>query len=262
MERKDAQIGQLVKTSDGVGFILGVDVDTLSSLKESIERKSHNSDKATIIAYFYQNIIVTCYNVCPRTIMNSDYMEKVSNEYAKKMAEHLLTKTLNEKRLITSYYNLDVLGQIDKEKIKLWLLKSQMSGIQKTYMSVKEVEEKVLKPFLERNKTKISLNGSIQPDFSAPIKQPQPGEFVVAKTDVNYLYYLYLGKKYGKDYYLPIVREKIAYDFRISVSRNSLLKHTSYAFKGKTACNIKHKLYSINFMYPDLERVKLEYDRI
>lgn len=262
MGKNDVRLGQLVKTFGGIYLVLGVDADCIDKIRNAIGYGLNNPlikhDMTSMIEDYHKTVQVSCYVVCPRLAIKSDYIDKVTKEYAVKMAEHLLEKPLNENRLITSNY-MEFLGQVDEDKVRLWLLKSQMYGPKHTYMTVKEVEEKVVKPFLEEHKAKLELNNIITQDCFVPITNPEQGEYVVVKTNVNYLFYLYLGKKYDKDYYLPIVREKIT--SALFVSRSLLLERTSDAFKSKPM-NIKYQIYRVNLMYTDLERLKRAYDNI
>ena len=263
MKKKDAQLGQLIKTYSGICIVLGVDADCIDKIRTALTYDLNNPlikrDMTSMIEEYRKTVQVSCYVVCPRLDIKSDYIDKVTKEYAMKMAEHLLEKPLNEKRITTSTY-MEFLGQVDKDKVLLWLLKSQMYGPKHTYMTVKEIEEKVVIPFLAENKEKLEVNTIITPDCFVPLTEyPERGEYIVVKTNVNYLFYLYLGKKYGKDYYLPIIREKLS--STLLVSRSILLERTSDAFKSKPV-SIKHQIYRINLMYPDLERLEIAYDNI
>mgnify|MGYP006903499465 CR=1 FL=1 len=263
MKSDELKVGQLVICFDGIGIVLGLEADLVPAIQRKLEKNLSGRDKKSLETFYNDSVTVSCYIVCPYASLDSDYMKKITLEYALKMAEHLLKRPMNKSRLTTMSSNyIDVLGQIDTDKVNLWLVKSKMMGADYTFIPLDEVKEKVLKPFCQENKEELEQNKRIDVDTLYKLENPKSGEFVVAKTSSNYLFYVYIGVKNKKPYYLPVTREQHGIGTTLWTTYSSLLRQADWAFKNKTVCSIKHQLYGLHLMFPNTERVKEEYDNI
>ena len=97
MEKKDAQLGQLIKTYSGICIVLGVDADCIDKIRTALTYDLNNPlikcDMTSMIEEYRKTVQVSCYVVCPRLDIKSDYIDKVTKEYAMKiMANFSLLK--------------------------------------------------------------------------------------------------------------------------------------------------------------------------
>ena len=85
MEKKDAQLGQLIKTYSGLCIVLGVDADCIDKIRTALTYDLNNPlikrDMASMIEEYRKTVQVSCYVVCPRLDIKSDYIDKVPKGY-------------------------------------------------------------------------------------------------------------------------------------------------------------------------------------